>query len=118
MAGIGIGQRFSEQLLSELRDMQTQVQSGQINSNNAMAPQDQGASGSSSFMDHMMNAVGEVNKAQTVSDKISSDLASGKSDNIHDAMLSSAKAELDFNLMVQVRNKVLEAYQEVMRMQV
>jgi flagellar hook-basal body complex protein FliE len=46
------------------------------------------------------------------------DLAAGKSTNIHETMLAVSKAELGFNMLVQLRNKALEAYQEVMRMQV
>ena len=46
------------------------------------------------------------------------DLASGRSSNIHETMLSVTKAELGFDMLVQMRNKVIEAYQEVMRMQV
>ena len=60
----------------------------------------------------------EVNKSQQVSDKLATNLATGKSENIHETMLSISKAELNLKLMVQVRNKVLEAYQEVMRMTV
>lgn len=45
-------------------------------------------------------------------------LAAGKSDDLHHVMLSLEEARLSFQLLVQVRNKVLEAYQDVMRMQV
>ena len=41
-----------------------------------------------------------------------------KTENIHETMLALSHADLSFKLMVQVRNKALEAYQEVMRMQV
>ena len=51
-------------------------------------------------------------------DKAGMDLASGKQENIHEIMLKASHAELSFNFMVQIRNKVLEAYQEVMRMPV
>ena len=60
----------------------------------------------------------DVNKSQKVSDHLATNLAAGKSENIHETMLSISQAELQFKLMVQVRNKVLEAYQEVMRMNV
>jgi flagellar hook-basal body complex protein FliE len=46
------------------------------------------------------------------------ELASGKTGNIHETMLAATQAELSFNLMVQVRNKALEAYNEIMRMPV
>ncbi|RZA14668.1 MAG: flagellar hook-basal body complex protein FliE, partial [Proteobacteria bacterium] len=49
-------------------------------------------------------------------DKKATDLANGKDTNIHETMLASSQAELSFNMMVQVRNKALSAYQEIMRM--
>ena len=42
----------------------------------------------------------------------------GGTKNIHETMIAIEKAEISFKLMLQVRNKILEAYQEVMRMQV
>jgi flagellar hook-basal body complex protein FliE len=46
------------------------------------------------------------------------ELAAGKPSDLHHVMLSLEDAKLSFQLLVQVRNKVLEAYQELMRMQV
>lgn len=46
------------------------------------------------------------------------DLASGQTGNIHHVMLNLEEARLSFQLLLQVRNKVLESYQELMRMQV
>jgi flagellar hook-basal body complex protein FliE len=46
------------------------------------------------------------------------ELATGKSNNIHETMIAAEKADLSLRLMVQVRNKIIEAYQEVMKMQV
>lgn len=72
----------------------------------------------SGFSDLLKNGLKEVNAAMQSSDKAAVDLASGKNSNIHEAMLAATRAELGFNLMVQVRNKAIESYQEVMRMQV
>lgn len=46
------------------------------------------------------------------------DLAAGRQDNLHHVMLSLEEAKLSFQLLVQVRNKMLEAYQDLMRMQI
>jgi flagellar hook-basal body complex protein FliE len=73
---------------------------------------------SPSFADLLKQGIGEVNAAVKQSEKSSMDLAAGKSTNIHETMLAVSKAELGFNMLVQLRNKALEAYQEVMRMQV
>ena len=45
-------------------------------------------------------------------------LATGETNNLHEVMLSLEKAKTSFQLTLQVRNKLLEAYQEIMRMQI
>ena len=45
-------------------------------------------------------------------------LALGETDNLHQVMIQLEKAKLSFELVMQVRNKILEAYQDVMRMQI
>ncbi|WP_075619435.1 flagellar hook-basal body complex protein FliE [Paenisporosarcina indica] len=59
----------------------------------------------------------EVQAAQNQSDKLTSELVTGEVQDIHEVMIASQKASLSLQLTVQVRNKVVEAYQEVMRMQ-
>src|SRR5258708_38108388 len=51
-------------------------------------------------------------------DKAVHDLATGQTDELHNVMLAVAKADLTFRLVLEVRNRLTEAYQEVMRMQV
>ena len=77
-----------------------------------------GGEGNSQFLELLKEGIADVNKGMRESDKASMDLATGKSSNIHQTMLSVTKAELGFNMMVQLRNKAIEAYQDVMRMQV
>ena len=76
------------------------------------------AAGSKTFADTLKDAVGQVNTLQKESDVKMQQLATGKTSNIPDVMMSAEKADIAFRLMVQVRNKVIEAYQEVMKMQV
>ncbi len=45
-------------------------------------------------------------------------LATGKTDNVADVMIAAEKADIALKVMVQVRNKIIDAYQEVMKMQV
>ncbi|MER3416542.1 MAG: flagellar hook-basal body complex protein FliE [Gemmataceae bacterium] len=45
-------------------------------------------------------------------------LVTGQTDNIHNVLLTIAQADLSLRLLVEVRNKLTEAYQEIMRMQV
>jgi flagellar hook-basal body complex protein FliE len=44
-------------------------------------------------------------------------LVKGETKNIHETMIAIEKANVSFNMMIQVRNKLLSAYQEIMRMQ-
>ena len=59
-----------------------------------------------------------MNHLQHEADGAIRELASGGTATLHDTMLAIEKAELSFRLMMQVRNKIVEAYQEVLRMQV
>lgn len=62
--------------------------------------------------------VSKVNDLQNQSDAAIQKLASGENKNLHEVMISMEKASVSFQFMSQVRTKALEAYQEVMRMQV
>ncbi|MBZ4653161.1 MAG: flagellar hook-basal body complex protein FliE [Bacillota bacterium] len=62
--------------------------------------------------------LGKVNQANLQAEKLSQDLALGKNVELHQVMLATEQASLALQLTVQIRNKVIEAYQEVMRMQV
>lgn len=69
----------------------------------------------SPFDNTLTEALKEVNDMQLNADKAIEDLVTGKTKNIHQTMIALGKAELAFKLTMQVRNKVIEAYQEVMR---
>ncbi len=62
--------------------------------------------------------VDKVNSLQQESDKAIQGLATGESRNLHEAIIAMEKSSISFQFLTQVRNKALEAYQEVMRMQV
>lgn len=62
--------------------------------------------------------VSKVNDIQVHSDKSIQGLASGENKNLHEVMIEVEKASISFQFMSQVRNKALEAYQQVMQMQV
>jgi flagellar hook-basal body complex protein FliE len=59
----------------------------------------------------------EVDAANNVAAKQVADLAAGNVDNVHKAMIELGKAEVTFGYMMEVRNKLIDAYKEVMRMQ-
>lgn len=89
---------------------------GEIHSQGA-APAS-GAVKGAGFSEALEKSLAEVNAMLIESDKKSVDMATGKSENLHDAMITFEKAETAFKLMMQVRNKAIEAYHEIMRMQV
>ncbi len=77
------------------------------------SPQD----GSKSFSEIMRDSVDKVNLYQSQADTAIKELVSGRSKNIHETMLAIERADSSLKLMMQVRNKVLDAYREIMRMQ-
>ena len=59
-----------------------------------------------------------VSKMQETADQLGTQVATGSLQDVHEFMAASAKANLAVELTVAVRNKAVEAYQEIMRMQV
>ncbi len=70
------------------------------------------------IFDSIGNYLGSVNQLAQTSDSKQRDLAMGKDVELHDVMIAAEKASVAVNLTMQVRNKLVESYQEVMRMQV
>jgi flagellar hook-basal body complex protein FliE len=73
---------------------------------------------SEKFSDILKGALNEANKLKIESDKLTEDYVVGKTDNIHEVMIASQKAEVSLMFVTEVRNRVMDAYQEFMRMQV
>jgi len=71
-----------------------------------------------SFKKTINSFLSDVNNLLNDAEKQVSDMASGKAENIHDVMIAAEKANIGLELVVEIRNKLLEAYQEMMRMQV
>lgn len=69
----------------------------------------------SPFSNALTDAMKEVNDMQLNADRAIEDLVTGKTKNLHETMITIGKAELAFKLTMQVRNKVIEAYKEIMR---
>lgn len=74
------------------------------------------ANGTRSFGQVLSDQLQEVNQTQLQADDAIKQLAAGKNKNIHETMLMIEKADSSFRLMMQVRNKIIDAYREVMRM--
>ncbi len=74
--------------------------------------------GKGSFGDTLLNSINKVNDLQISADSSAENIATGKSSNIHQAMINIEKANDSFELMMQVRNKIITAYNQIMNMQV
>ncbi len=74
--------------------------------------------GETSFSNVLGQLVGEVNSKQAIASQTVQDLQAGNNVSLHQAMIAMEEASVSFQLMVEVRNRLLESYQELMRMQV
>jgi len=77
----------------------------------------QGSGNGGDFAQTLASAVERVNDLQTVADQKVTNLLTGKGEDVHAATLAVEQASLAFVLMLQVRNKVVGAYQEISKLQ-
>lgn len=70
-----------------------------------------------SFSDLLKQALEEVNDSQATAEQEARNLMTGESTDMHTAILAVQKADVSFQMMMAVRSKLIEAYREVMRMQ-
>ena len=111
MSAVGMSRLASPDILAQLRDLAPK-------SNKLGADQSSAKQSGQSFVDLLKDGIKEVNQSQKIADKKASEVATGKSGELHEVMLAASQAELSFNLLVQIRNKALEAYTDIMRMPV
>ncbi|RDW17839.1 flagellar hook-basal body complex protein FliE [Oceanobacillus chungangensis] len=71
-----------------------------------------------SFADTLKGAIENLNDVQMDSDKATEALATGNIDDLHNVMITAQKASITLEATVQIQKKVIDAYNEVMRMQV
>ncbi len=76
------------------------------------------AQAESSFGNILQSLVASADTRQQDADQAMQQLHAGGEKNLHDAMLAMEKADISLRYLIQVRNKAIEAYQEIMRMQV
>ncbi|MBZ0271683.1 flagellar hook-basal body complex protein FliE [bacterium] len=76
------------------------------------------AEGAPNFADVLKKAIEDVSGIEKEADKVVEALAAGSSDNIHEAMIALQKADLSFRTMMEIRDKLLSAYKEIMRISV
>jgi flagellar hook-basal body complex protein FliE len=71
-----------------------------------------------SFNEMLGESIAEVNKYQLDAERATQALATGQTDNIDQVLIAVRKADLAFRTLMQIRNKIIDAYDELMRMRV
>ncbi|MFD0049305.1 flagellar hook-basal body complex protein FliE [Actinomycetes bacterium NPDC127524] len=71
-----------------------------------------------SFASVLKDSIEKVNEAQVNSDTLTQKLANGENVDLHQVMIASQQANITMQAALEVRNKVVEAYQEIMRMNI
>lgn len=77
-----------------------------------------GAGETKSFRDVLTETVSEVQRLQTEADTTIKKLVGGELEDVSEAMIAIERADVSFQTMMTVRNKVMTAYEEIMRMQI
>ncbi|MBA3904049.1 MAG: flagellar hook-basal body complex protein FliE [Rhodocyclaceae bacterium] len=102
-----------DQMLSELRA------AAQLASGKALQPKQAQEAGGADFGQILKGTLDQVNQAQLQAQQLAQDFSAGNgSASLQDVMMSLQKANISFQQMVQVRNKLVSAYQDMMNMQV
>jgi flagellar hook-basal body complex protein FliE len=102
---------MAQQLIGQINP---NLQMPEITRPRAPAKAEEGAS----FGDVLKSAISTANDLQKQSDHEIQKLMTGETQDLHTTMIAVQKADLSFQMMMQVRNKIVQAYQEIMRMQV
>lgn len=108
---MAIDTRNLEQMLAELRSAGAVAQGKPASSTQEVGGPD--------FGQALKSAIDQVNAAQQQAQQMTQDFVAGQENvNLQDVMVNLQKASLSFQQMVQVRNKLVSAYQDVMNMPV
>ena len=121
MASQGLAEMYRQQraIMQQSQQVSEAARTGNVDTlQGAQSAQATQAVQGVSFGDVLNQFVSEVNDKQIASGQAVNDLLSGKEIPLHQAMIAMQEAGVAFQLMVEVRNKLLEGYQELMRMQV
>lgn len=86
--------------------------------NQGIAKQPASYEAQQTFAQTLKEAINKVNDYQVQSDALTNKLINGENVELHDVMIAAQKASITLNAAVEIRNKVIEAYQEMMRMTV
>ncbi len=71
-----------------------------------------------SFKQLLTDALNDISALEQESNKLTEDFIAGKTDNIASVLIAGEKASISLSFVMEIRNKIMESYQEIMRMQV
>jgi len=71
-----------------------------------------------SLFDRLVDSLGDIDSGMKRSREATTEIALGQTDHLHQVLIDAERTRLQFDLAMSMRNRVLEAYQEIMRMQV
>jgi flagellar hook-basal body complex protein FliE len=77
-----------------------------------------GGGPSSGFMDTLQHAISKANDIQLEASQATEALMTGQTQNVHQTMVALQEADVSFQLMMQIRNKLVSAYEDIQRMQI
>ena len=109
----GLGQAIG-QIQSSIQSSNT---TSAVSPFSSPTPPSTGSGQESSFGAVLSGAIGEVESARSNAATSVEQFLGGKGDDLHTTILATQRAELEFEMFMQVRNKVVSAYQEIMKLQ-
>lgn len=105
--------------MTQIYDLIQSIQGPQANKkSDPLQSEDTSAVANKSFGDTMSDFLNVVNSNSVEKSQAVTDVVQGKSDNLAGAMMSMEESKMSFQLMLEIRTKLLESYQEISRMQV
>ncbi|MEG7281779.1 flagellar hook-basal body complex protein FliE [Bacillus sp. 0909A] len=105
-------------MINKISPFQVQnTQNTQNATNQVNNSQKTDSSNQTSFSELLKNSISSLNESQVASDNMTNALASGKDVNLDEVMIAAQKASISLTAATEFRNKAVEAYQEIMRMQ-
>lgn len=117
MSGVNL-EVFSQtvnQLSEQISNRQVKTGFDKIDTGRIQAGEE---SGGATFGNVLKQALNETNELSKAADAKIEELVAGRSKDLHGTMIALEKADVSLRLMMQLRNKMIDAYQEIMRMQV
>jgi flagellar hook-basal body complex protein FliE len=118
----GLGQAIG-QIQSSIQSSVTASSGAATSSSSGVSPfssptlPSTGSGQASSFGEVLSGAIGEVESARSNAATSVEQFLAGNGDDLHTTVLATQRAELEFEMFMQVRNKVVSAYQEIMKLQ-